>query len=148
MGMTGRDRMIDSVVRLTGETCGEAVVLQERRPWVVWLAALAGIATAGIAASFFDLPSFVFGALAGAAVAAVFVGLTTYWIVAHTPSAVVLVRSKKAYVSGIEVVDRYQWPVEVATTKGIITDKVTFGGRTFRLAKQFRKRFEAVVGSR
>ena len=111
----------------------------------VWVAIGAGAGVAVIL-GLVGAPPALLGAIVGGTVGAVFVALTTYWIVARVPSGVVLVSSKKTYVSVVAVADRYPAPLNVTRSgTGLLTDSVAFGGRTFRLARQFRERFDTIV---
>lgn len=144
----GRDRMIASVNKLTGNSdCTEAVLLQERPAWWSWAFVLAAVVIGFVFGFFLDFTGILAGALIGLCAGLVYAAITEYWVVARCGPEVVVARSSKLSAKAVEIVERHAAPLDAQVSKGVIQSKVTFAGRKMVMARQFGKRFEAITSA-
>ena len=143
----GRARMIESIERLTGETCLEAVAC--RGGASIGVLVLVGAPVFVITIAVLS-PSL--GTIPGAVVAGAFLGgayslLAETWVVGRVGETVVLARSKKLYVEAVEVVSTHLLPLPPGSRADVgIMAKLTLGAHELQFVPAMRARLRTIVG--
>lgn len=140
-----RDRLIESVNAVSGaEDCLEAVALQQRPRWVLPLA-FAVFLLVRIALAFVDVAGIVAIAVASGCLGLV-VGLATnHLIIASRGESVVLIRSKRSFISAVEIVKVLPPTPHIEISPGFLSHKVTIDDATYLLARPSEDRFNRIV---
>ncbi len=143
----GRDRMLGSVNALIqGDQTDEAVLIQQRPPWV-WLPAVAAFIIAALIGRSIGLPPVIGAGIGGGCLGAVYASLTKYYVLASAGSSVYLCRSKAMKASAIEVLKTFDRPVEITTVTSVINDKIRIDGEEYISSRAFRDRLATMGAS-
>ena len=140
--------MLGSVNALIGgEHTDEAVLIQQRPPWV-WLPAVAAFIVAAVIGRSIGLPPVIGAGIGGGALGAVYAVLTKYFVLASAGSSVYLCRSKAMKASATEVLKTFDRPLEITTLNSVINDKIRIDGEEYISSRAFRDRLAAMSHER
>lgn len=142
-----RQKMIAALNAVTGRTdCGEAVILQRRPPWLVFV--LVPVFAVGMILfqRWLDLPAMFAGGIAGGLVGLVLALFTESYLLGYFDGSVVLAKSSKMKVLAVEVLAEMPYPASATVDGGMLTKKVTLAGERYLIAKMLETRFRSITG--
>ena len=144
-GLSGRSRMLSSVDGLTGASdTTEAILIQKRPPWIL-VALIASVVVGEVIGNVVGIGDSLMAVLRIACAPVAYIGLTSYWILAHRPGEVILARSSKLTARAIEVAERWPAPLNASLNSAILSKKVELGNNQYYVARGFVGRFGKIV---